>query len=63
MPYFTTYFGNPHSRTHVYGWESEAAIELARKVNIIYNLNLIKLHSLKIICNKMIIKYFIFKSK
>lgn len=31
MPYFTTYFGNPHSRTHVYGWESEAAIELARK--------------------------------
>lgn len=46
MPYFTTYFGNPHSRTHVYGWESEAAIELARKVNIIYNLNLIKLLSL-----------------
>lgn len=30
MPYLTTYYGNPHSRTHMYGWESEAATELAR---------------------------------
>jgi len=31
MPYMTTFHGNPHSRTHMYGWESEAAVELARK--------------------------------
>lgn len=31
LPYLTNMFGNPHSRTHQYGWESEKAIELARK--------------------------------
>ena len=30
MPYQITQFGNPHSRTHAYGWESEAAVEKAR---------------------------------
>lgn len=30
MPYFVESFGNPHSRTHAYGWESEAAVERAR---------------------------------
>lgn len=30
MPYMTTYYGNPHSRTHAYGWESEKAVEDAR---------------------------------
>lgn len=30
MPYMFERFGNPHSRTHEYGWESEKAIEKAR---------------------------------
>ena len=25
-----TSFGNPHSRTHQYGWDSEKAVEIAR---------------------------------
>lgn len=32
MPYQVNYYGNPHSRTHAYGWESESAMETARKV-------------------------------
>jgi len=31
LPYLTVSYGNPHSRTHVYGWEAESAIEKARK--------------------------------
>lgn len=31
MPYSVSYYGNPHSRTHAYGWESEQAVEHARK--------------------------------
>ncbi|KAF7645393.1 hypothetical protein LDENG_00205150 [Lucifuga dentata] len=31
LPYQVNYYGNPHSRTHAYGWESESAMELARK--------------------------------
>lgn len=31
LPYLTSLFGNPHSRTHAYGWESEKAVEDARK--------------------------------
>jgi len=30
LPYLTSFYGNPHSRTHAYGWESEAAMETAR---------------------------------
>lgn len=31
MPYFTNVYGNPHSRTHAYGWETDKAVEEARK--------------------------------
>ena len=34
LPHLCSYYGNPHSRTHAYGWESEAAVEKARKVNV-----------------------------
>merc|ERR1719411_1746056 len=30
LPFLTSYYGNPHSRTHAYGWESEAAMEKSR---------------------------------
>uniref|UniRef100_A0A7C8YHK9 cysteine desulfurase n=1 Tax=Opuntia streptacantha TaxID=393608 RepID=A0A7C8YHK9_OPUST len=30
LPYYLSQFGNPHSRTHLYGWESESAVETAR---------------------------------
>ncbi|XP_001624644.3 cysteine desulfurase, mitochondrial [Nematostella vectensis] len=31
MPYTVSFYGNPHSRTHQYGWESEKAVEKARE--------------------------------
>ena len=31
LPYMINQYGNPHSRTHVYGWESENAVENARE--------------------------------
>ncbi|KAL0076959.1 cysteine desulfurase [Phycomyces blakesleeanus] len=31
LPYMTELYGNPHSRTHPYGWESEKAVDAARE--------------------------------
>ena len=31
LPYLTGLYGNPHSRTHAYGWETDKAIEQARQ--------------------------------
>jgi cysteine desulfurase len=31
LPYMTEDYGNPHSRTHQYGWSAEEAVEAARK--------------------------------
>ena len=30
LPYFSKHFGNPHSKSHAYGWYSEVAVERAR---------------------------------
>ncbi|KAF9604292.1 hypothetical protein IFM89_005618 [Coptis chinensis] len=30
LPYNISLYGNPHSRTHLYGWESDSAVEIAR---------------------------------
>ncbi|KAJ6823509.1 putative cysteine desulfurase, mitochondrial [Iris pallida] len=30
LPFYLHRFGNPHSRTHLFGWESDAAVERAR---------------------------------
>lgn len=32
LPYMLSQYGNAHSRTHAYGWESEKAVEKAREV-------------------------------
>lgn len=31
LQFYTNQYGNPHSRTHAYGWETEDAVEVARE--------------------------------
>jgi len=31
LPFYTGLYGNPHSRTHAYGWETEKAVDQARE--------------------------------
>ncbi|KAH7276276.1 hypothetical protein KP509_39G000700 [Ceratopteris richardii] len=31
LPFYLHQYGNPHSRTHMYGWESDSAVEKARE--------------------------------
>jgi cysteine desulfurase len=31
LPFMTEQYGNPHSRTHAYGWEAEAGVDAARQ--------------------------------
>jgi len=31
LPYLVSYYGNPHSRTHAYGWQAEHAMDNARE--------------------------------
>jgi cysteine desulfurase len=32
LPYMTNTYGNPHSTSHSFGWETEIATEQAREV-------------------------------
>jgi cysteine desulfurase len=32
MPFLIGKYGNPHSKTHAFGWETEEAVENAREV-------------------------------
>ena len=38
LPFQTSYYGNPHSVSHAYGWQAEAAVERARE-EVILNLS------------------------
>ena len=57
LPFMTEQYGNPHSRTHYYGWESEDAVEVARKqVRLLSNdavsaaCSLLRLSGLALLC-------------
>ena len=47
LPYLTEQYGNPHSRTHMYGWESEDAVEVARKQVTPLSLSPVLVHQVK----------------
>ena len=31
MPYLSLHYGNPHSKTHAFGWDTSKAVEKARE--------------------------------
>jgi cysteine desulfurase len=31
LPFLTSQYGNPHSKSHIYGWEAEKAVEDSRE--------------------------------
>lgn len=31
LPYLVSYYGNPHSNSHAYGWQANDAVEKARQ--------------------------------
>jgi cysteine desulfurase len=37
LPFMTDQYGNPHSRTHAYGWEAEQGVEEGRKARILFS--------------------------
>lgn len=41
LPYSISQYGNPHSRTHFYGWEAEEAVETAREVTNVVLLSVV----------------------
>ena len=44
LPYMIDDYGNPHSRTHAYGWKAEEAVERAREQ--VANLIKVKINSI-----------------
>lgn len=57
LPYLTHQYGNPHSRTHAYGWDSEKAMEKARQV--IQSISSTFAYCLKLKILKLLIKWYI----
>ena len=50
LPYMTNLYGNPHSRTHAFGWESELAVEKAREVDFSPPNRIIRVFESLIVC-------------
>ena len=63
LPYFSEKFGNPSSSLHVYGWETEEAVEMAREqIDYVYPGNTPQLdnHSYCPACGNLLIERFLY---